>query len=828
MSIETGQQIGHYRIVSKIGSGGMGEVYLASDTKLERSVAIKFLHEDMSTDADKLSRFVQEAKAASGLNHPNILTIHEIGEHDGLHYIATELIKGQTLRDRMRQGRLTLREAIDVALQVASALNAAHEAGIVHRDIKPENIMIRDDGGVKILDFGLVKLSEKKNEANSSDPTRVKTSPGTVMGTATYMSPEQARGKDTDNRTDIWSLGVVLYEMLAGKTPFIGESTNDTIAAILRSEPEPLGGDTPNDLRRIIRRTLQKQPGERYQTVKDLLLDIRDLKRELEFSEELERSHMPNLSRSSNVSTGQISENPTLFHTGPPSTQTSLAGQPSSSEYLVTEVKKHKYATMALLAAVLLTTAGFGYWFLNRSARPVVGSIAVLPFTSTATDPEFEYVSEGLAEALINNLSRLPNLKVIARSSSFTFKGKEIRPEEAAQKLGVDAIVMGRVRKRGDDVTVSLEMVKAADGTQMWGETYTRSISAMQTLQAEIARTVSEKLRIRLTGDQERLLAKGDTTNPEAYELYQKGSYFSRKGGPANNQKAVAYHEQAVALDPLYANAWAALSIAYGNMARRAASVAERKSLAERQKAAAQKAIEIAPDSDQALNAFGVWKQKDYKWAEAEEAFKRAVEVNPNYGGAVSNLAGVTSYLRRHDEAISLAKRAMELDPLSATIGIGYIRRLVSASRFDDAIAASPQAIELAPENPYIYFNRSQAYLGKKMFSDAIADTQKLCEINKDSIEDRIVLATTYAMSGDRARAESVFNENEPQIDKVPSDTLAAYYAAVGNNQKALALLEKAFADGEFLGSLAVEMTMDPLRTEPRFKDLLRKLNLPE
>ncbi len=365
--LEIGGSFSKYRIVSKIGAGGMGEVYLAEDSELGRQAALKVLLTEIAGDEDRVRRFIQEAKAASALNHPNILTVYEIGEFDGSRYIATELIKGETLRDRLRGEPMTLREVLDVAMQVAAALNAAHNAGIVHRDIKPENIMLRDDGIVKVLDFGLAKLTATQTgSADSEDATRaqVNTRPGVVMGTVLYMSPEQARGKETDARCDVWSLGVVIYEMLTRQTPFAGETTSDSIASILKSEPAPLDEATPSELRRIVRKSLQKQTDERYQTVKDLLLDVKNLKRELEFSEELERSHMPQSTGSSNVSTAQMSENATAMHSRVISTQNSMPQQRSSAEYLVSQVKEHKYWTAGILtfAVLLLAAAGFGYY----------------------------------------------------------------------------------------------------------------------------------------------------------------------------------------------------------------------------------------------------------------------------------------------------------------------------------------------------------------------------------------------------------------------------------------------------------------------------------
>ena len=423
--------LSHYRIVSKIGVGGMGEVYLAEDTHLERQVALKVLRAEIAEDEERVRRFIQEAKAASALNHPNILTVYEIGHLENSRYIATELIKGETLRDRLRGGPLPLRETLDVALQVAAALNAAHEAGIVHRDIKPENIMLRDDGLAKVLDFGLAKLTEKKSETISSeDVTRVhvKTSPGLVMGTVAYMSPEQARGKEIDSRSDIWSLGVVIYEMLTRRTPFAEETTSDAIAAILTRDPAPLEAETPSELQRIIRKALQKKADERYQTVKDFLLDVRNLKRELEFSEELERSQIPASARSSNVSAGSLSESATFvvppsggagftLAKGPPEGGTTNV---SSAEYLVSQISGHKRG-VAVGLIILMAAIGLGFWLLGNRATAAkqIESIAVMPFVNEGGNADVEYLSDGMTETLISSLSQLPNLNVKARSSVF-------------------------------------------------------------------------------------------------------------------------------------------------------------------------------------------------------------------------------------------------------------------------------------------------------------------------------------------------------------------------------------------------------------------------
>lgn len=806
-------------------------MFLAEDSELERKVALKVLLPEIAADEDRIRRFVQEAKAVSALNHPNILTVHEIGAVDQTRYIVTEYIKGETLRDRLVAEPLTLRETLDVTIQVSAALAAAHGAHIVHRDIKPENIMLRDDGFIKVLDFGLAKLGNTPGKtAASEDVTRaqVKTVPGAVMGTPDYMSPEQARGKETDVRTDIWSLGVVLYEMLAGRSPFKGETTNDTIAAILTKEPPPLDESVPHELHRIIKRALQKKAVDRYQTVQDFLLDVRDLKRELEFSEELERSHNRPSARAASVGITASGDALTATYPAGTSTHDSSTHQPSSAEYIVTEVKKHRYASFAVLALLALGTVGFGYWFLNRPAALDISSIAVLPFANVGGDAEFEYLSDGLSEALINNLSRLPNMKVIARSSAFTFKGKEVDPAEAAQKLKVEAIVTGRVQRRGDDVTISVEMVNAADRTQIWGDTYDRKASEMHIIQREIARTVSEKLRNRLTGEQEAMFAKGETTNPQAYELYLKGTYFRARGGRENSVKAIDHLERAVAADPLFANAYAVLSVSYGVMTNWG-NRDERRSYLEKRAAAVQKAMEIAPDSDQVLNALGAAKEFEYRWSEAEAAYRRAIGINPNYVAPRANLAIVYSALKRHDEAIALGKRAIELDPLRTSTRNVHLYRLLMAGRPDEALAEAPEAIALAPENPDSYVNRANAFGRKKMFPEAIADLKKALEMDNETIDYRIDLATIHANSGDRPSAEALLREIEAKIDEATPASLAGLYAALGDNQRALDVLEKALAEGDTgLQFLSADYIFDPLRNEPRYKDLLRRLNLPE
>src|SRR2546425_1935798 len=504
--LQSGTKLGRYEIRSKIGAGGMGELYLAQDTKLDRRVALKILPADVAAHPDRMKRFVQEAKAASALNHPNIITIYEFDEwgssptvREGVHFIATEFIDGETLRERMQNAPMKLGDVLDVAAQIASALAAAHAANIVHRDIKPENIMLRRDGIVKVLDFGLAKLTERvpPESVDMEAPTRAafKTEPGVVMGTAIYMSPEQARGLPVDARTDIFSLGVLIYEMVAGRLPFEGKTTNEIVASILSDkEPLPLARyarEVPAELERIVEKTLRKDREQRYQTAKDLLLDLRSLQHRLEFAAELERSAPPQIDTMKTATSGEQIPVETLGQRAPRET--------SSAEYLVREIMRHKRAAVIALT-VLGTLAGIVYFYFGRTNKPVAGgseinSIAILPFVNVNANADTEYLSDGLTDSLINSLSQAPKLKVIARSSVFSYKGKETDPQAVGRELNVQGVVTGRITQRGDNLSISVELTNARDKSHIWGDQYNRKISDLLAVQEEISSKISSELR---------------------------------------------------------------------------------------------------------------------------------------------------------------------------------------------------------------------------------------------------------------------------------------------------------------------------------------------
>ena len=487
MNVENGTNIKQYKIISPIGKGGMGEVYLAEDTKLNRKVALKILPAEFAADTDRMSRFVREAQSASALNHPNIITIYEINEVDDLHFISTEYIKGETLNEYLKTRSVQFSAVLDIAIQTASALDEAHAAGIVHRDIKPDNIMIRENGLVKILDFGIAKLTEKQTpEAESEDATAIQspsTSQGMIIGTANYMSPEQSKGKAVDARTDIFSFGVLLYEMIAGHLPFEGETPMETIAAIINKEPKPLS-DTqiPPEIKKIIGKTLRKDRNERYQTIKDLLIDLKDIKQELDFQDKLEKTVSPDKEAQE---TQMLKAAATVDESDQKAT-----GENRNDSFTIKKSNVNK-AFVGTLAILLISAIGLGYWFYSKSSIKQIESIAVMPFVNESGNTDAEYLSDGMTETLIGSLSNLPNLKVKARSSVFRYKGKDTNPQTIGKELNVQAILNGRVVQRGDALTLSLELIDAQTENVIWSESYNRKQADLVSLQSEIARDVS-------------------------------------------------------------------------------------------------------------------------------------------------------------------------------------------------------------------------------------------------------------------------------------------------------------------------------------------------
>lgn len=527
-----GQKAGPYEILSLLGAGGMGEVYLAEDTRLGRKVALKLLPKGLTQDLERVRRFEQEARAVSALNHPNILTIYDIGQVDDIRYIATEFIEGQTLRQEMATGRLELRNALDVACQVASALSAAHEAGIVHRDIKPENIMLRRDGYVKVLDFGLAKLAKPRGLIHSGPiPAGVSTEVGVVLGTVNYMSPEQTRGQALDARTDIFSFGVVLYEMISGRSPFAGSTSADVIASILEKHPPALPRrGAPEALEWIISKALRKDRDERHQTAKELLSDLKSLRRRLEFEEELARS------KDGDQTTVAAATDSEYVSSGVGLEGSSQASETSSRTAILPLSKKAPSR--------------------KRSPRKTITSLAILPLANISGDPEMEYLSEGVTESIINTLSQLPKLRVVARSTVFRYKGQEVDPQQVGRELGVQAVLTGRVRQTADRLMIAIELTDVASDSQLWGEHYNRNLSDIFEVQEKIAGEITEKLRLKLNRKDKGRLKKRHTDSVDAYHAYLKGRYFWYQRTEDALRRGIEYFNKAIEHDPSYAAAY--------------------------------------------------------------------------------------------------------------------------------------------------------------------------------------------------------------------------------------------------------------------------------
>lgn len=823
-TLAIGEEIRNYRIVRQIGAGGMGEVYLANDTRLGRQVALKILPPKFTADPQRVNRFEQEARAASALNHPNIITIHEIGRINNSQFIVTEFVDGQTLRRRLQGEQITLAEALEIAIQVAAALEAAHAAGIVHRDIKPENIMLRADGYVKVLDFGLAKLTEVRSgpvDREAETRRRVKTDPGMVMGTVQYMSPEQARGRDTDTRTDLWSLGVVLYELINGSVPFDGETPSHVVVSILERDPRELvGDDLPAELKRIVNKTLNKKREERYQTARDLALDLKSLKGELEVEARLRRSDPVKREHDESAAAKTLARE-TAPKVAPPGTQPLHAM--SSAEYIVTGVSRHKgaFAAVALVLVIAMVTGGYFYF----ARRPSVRSIAVLPFSNSGNNPDLEYLSDGLSESLTNYLAPVPGLTVIARYSSFRYKGKETDPQEVGKSLGVDAIVTGRVSKVGDNYLISVELINAADRSQIWGKQYDRKSSDLLLVQSEISREITDELRLRLSKTEEQQLAKTQAVNPQAYDLYLKALALWNNGKSADQKKAIEYYQQATAVDPAYALAYADLSGAYSLLITN--NELPQKEFAPKAEAAAETALMLDPNLAEAHLAVGKIKMNKWEWPAAETEIKRALELNPNLIGAHRAYATFLMTHGRLDEAVVEINRAQQLDPLKMSMAVARVTVLAIYRQDDQALEGAKQILQVNPNLPGAHIDVGQFYARLGRNAEAIDSYLEAIRLGDESGDAQILLGWAYAKAGQRDKAREILTRFETGKLQGSPVGLAMIHLALGDVERTFAMLEEAYAmHDQQLIWLRGAWEFDTIRSDSRFEDLVRRVGL--
>ncbi|MDH3492148.1 MAG: FlgO family outer membrane protein [Acidobacteriota bacterium] len=821
MKIEPNTAVSHYKILSEIGKGGMGEVYLALDMKLDRNVAIKFLSDKFSKDTDKLNRFVQEAKAASALNHPNILTIHEIGEIDGVNYIATEFIDGKDLSHFISENKVSLESALDISIQIVSALKTAHEAGIVHRDIKPDNAMVRKDGIVKLLDFGLAKLSEKASvepaDLEVATIAKIDTVPGVVMGTPNYMSPEQARGKDIDHQTDIFSFGVVLYEMLTRKLPFQGDTTSDIIASILTKEPTPIkefNETVPDDLKQIVTKSLKKDKNERYQNASDLLEDLKALKKRVELDEELERTILPG---------GQ--ETKVFQATTAAEVQNMTANDSRVSVSL--EKSSVNKLLLAFAGVLLITAVGVGYWFFGNSRANQINSIAVMPFVNETENKNIEYLSDGMTETLINSLSQLPDISVKARSSVFRYKGKEFDLKKIASELNVEAILTGRIVQRGEEITLNLELIDPQSETTIWGNKYVRKSSELVTLQTEIARHVSSKLKPKLSGEDERKLTKEYTENPEAFEAYLKGRFYWEKRTGDNLKQGIISFNQAIELDPNYALAWSGLADSYSVLAFYTSTPGRETNLKAR--AAAEKAVALDPELAEARTSLAETMFHQFDITGAEKEFKAAIKLNPKYATARQWYGQLLMVKGDLEGALREAQKASELEPFSAVISQGVGEQLYHLGRDNEAIAQFRETFEIDRD-----FGFAHRYLGYVLarqgkYDEALSEMKKAAE--QDSIHFAPAIGYVYALSGETQKAREILRRemDRRKREGVVDMHIATIYVALGEKEKAIESLEELFREkAADLAWIKAEPVFVSLRDEPRYTALLKKIGFPE
>ena len=813
----------------------MGEVYLAHDTELGRIVALKVLPADVAADQQRMNRFVQEAKAASVLNHPNILTIHEIGQVDATRFIATEFIDGETLRQLIMAGQMNLNEILDIAIQITSALAVAHEAGITHRDIKPENIMLRRrDSIVKVLDFGLAKLTAtESSDVDSEAATRAmfKTEQGTVMGTAFYMSPEQARGIMLDGRTDIWSIGVVLYEMIAGKVPFAGTSANEVISAILsREHPAPLARfahDVPAELDRIVTKTLSKDREERYQSIKDLLIDLKRLKQRLTFEAEQARSQVPDAPHLGPAATSQqVAIN---SGAGPASTaEIAAAPTGSSGSHRLSEIKRHQLSTVVMAVLVIIVITMIAYYLYSTRTVKAIDSVAVLPFVNSSGDANMEYLSDGISETLINSLTQLQQLRVVARHTAFRYKGKEIEPQVVGRELNVRAVLMGRVRQLGDTLNIQVDLVDVTTGAQLWGNDYERKISDVLVVKQEIAREVTENLRLRLSGDEQKQLVKRDTTNAEAYQLYLKGRFSWEKYTEEGFRKSIEHFKQAIEKDPTYALAYSGLADSYSLLGE--LSVSPPKESFPQARAYAEKALMLDETlADAHLSLGMVELLYEWDWSGAEKEFRRAKELDPNNPQIYHFYGHYLQCVGRMEEGINETKRGLELDPTSLVINAELGWAYYSARQYDRAIEQDRKTLELDPNFIYTSWVIAQSYAQTGRYQESIAELKRARTIDANWPYIIAELGYAYAASGERSEAEKILEQLKERAAREYIDAILIAYIYVGLGQKdeAFSWLEKAYQERSgLMAFLKGEPKWDSLRGDARFADLLRRIGL--
>ena len=751
--------IGRYRVLSLLGAGGMGQVFLAEDIDLGRRVAIKVLSPGHAADSDRGRRFAQEARLAAAVVHPNIAQIFEVGEADGVAFIVMEFVEGEPLSARVQNGPLEWTAVVDVALQLFDALDEAHARGVVHRDLKPANLIVTSRGRVKILDFGLAKIV---GNTSALSATRLQTDPGVIMGTVHYMSPEQALGRDVDTRTDIFSAGIVLYQLITGRLPFDGASVTETLDRIVHAQPDSiarLNYGAPVEIERMIRKMLEKDAARRYQTARDALIDLNNLKRD---------------------------SDPSVRVSSP-------AALP------------------------------------KRGSTKAIDSLAVLPLATAAADAEIDYLADGITESLIDGLSQLPKLKVMARSTVFRYKGRHVDAPTVGRELGVRAVLLGRLQRIGDRIVMRGELVDAVDGSHLWGGQFQREAADVLALQEDLAQEIADQLRLRLTRDVRKRLQKRHTQNVRAYEAYMRGRFQLAKRTNEGFAKAIECFEAAIAEDSRYALAYAGLSDCY-TLIGSAAYVEAPAGAVEKARRAAERAITLDDQLAEAHSALGFVRFRiDWDWPAAEAAFRRALEINPGHASTRHRYALLLASLGRCDDAIAEIRRAHELDPLSLIIGTAYGRVLHFGRRYEDAIAQLRHTLEIDGQFLQAHFDLGMSFAQVGRFADATAEIEPLLEVTERRSVMLAVLGNICGTAGQKNRAQDILRELRERHahGRATVADLGWVLAGLGEMDEAVTCFEGA-ADSRagLIVYLKVEPMVDPLRAHPRFVSLMRRLNL--
>jgi eukaryotic-like serine/threonine-protein kinase len=820
MSLANGTRLGTYQITGHLGTGGMGEVYRARDTRLGREVAVKVLPEGVASNPDRLARFEREARAVAGLNHPNIVTLHSVEDEDGVRFLTMELVDGRSLDQLITPGGLPLHRLLDLAMPLANALVAAHERGVVHRDLKPGNVMVTPDGWVKVLDFGLAKVAAE-GEGLDSGATIGATGPisgvGQVLGTVPYMAPEQIRGETIDARSDLFAFGIILYELATGRRPFTGGTPADVSSAILRDVPAPLvsvRADLPRDLNRIVERCLEKSQRDRFQTARDVFNELRYLKRELALG--------PASAPSSGATPAQLASGTPSSHAsgvahgrGQPTTPAPPSSRPVSP-------------TPSGPSA----SSGFGRAAFHGADVP---SIAVLPFVNRSRSEEDEYFSDGLADELLSVLTKVRGLRVAARASSFQFRGSSEDLAVIGEKLNVATLLDGSVRKSGNRVRISVQLVQAADRVQLWSETYDRSLEDIFAVQDDIAQSVVRELKTTLLGEAPDSKSSGaaraevatasrghGAQNPEAHRLYLQGRYFVERVNEEDTAKGLRYLEQALALDPTFALAWVEIARAQINMGGYGwvpVSVGY-----EAARAAALRALELAPDLPEAHTRLAaIQRMYDYDLRAAEASAKRALELDPSNAEALRSAGGIAHYSGRDAEAEAYFLKAIEQDPLhhGGYQGLAYVYR--DTDRLLDAERAVRKASEISPGHP-----------GSHLILAAIlAEQGRDPEAMKEALEERVdwarltALGLVHALAGRRAESNDALRELEASHAVDAPYQIAAIHSTQGDVEGAFAWLDRAIAERDSgIAQAAREPAFRLLHGDPRWPDFLKKARL--